>query len=123
MKISKLDPEFCDAIPQKENMRHGVLYICMACDVAGHLCPCGCGEEVITMFHPKRGWTISYDGKGVTLSPSIGNWNSPCTSHYWIRDNQIIWCSEEIPDVGITRFNWLKKNTFGSKRKKKLRKW
>lgn len=65
MKISKLDPEFCDAIPQKENMRHGVLYICMACDVAGHLCPCGCGEEVITMFHPKRGWTISYDGKGL----------------------------------------------------------
>lgn len=117
MKISNLRPLFCDAIPLKGEMTPGILYVCMRCDVAGHLCPCGCGEEVITMFHPSRGWTISYDGQGVTLSPSIGNWNSACSSHYWIRDNRVIWCSEKIHEKGITKTQWLKR--FSSRRKPK----
>lgn len=26
-----------------------------------------------------------------TLSPSIGNWNFRCRSHYWIRQNRVEW--------------------------------
>jgi len=30
-------------------------------------------------------------GDLVSLFPSIGNWSHPCKSHYWIRDNKVIW--------------------------------
>jgi hypothetical protein len=32
-----------------------------------------------------------FDGESVSLAPSIGNWEFPCRSHYWIRDNTIRW--------------------------------
>jgi Leucine-rich repeat (LRR) protein len=30
----------------------------------------------------------------VSLSPSIGNWNHKCKSHYFIRNDKVIWASE-----------------------------
>ena len=36
-------------------------------------------------------WRLSFDGVSVTLEPSIGNWNFPCQSHYWIRRNRVVW--------------------------------
>ena len=40
-----------------------------------------------------------YDGR-TTLHPSIGNWNFPCRSHYWIRRDRVewapAWSDEEI---------------------------
>jgi hypothetical protein len=27
----------------------------------------------------------------VSLDPSIGNWQFPCRSHYWIRRERIVW--------------------------------
>ncbi|MHB8697625.1 MAG: DUF6527 family protein [Sulfuricaulis sp.] len=38
-------------------------------------------------------WQIRKDGDLVTLYPSIGNWNYPCHSHYWIRRNRIQWAA------------------------------
>jgi hypothetical protein len=35
---------------------------------------------------------IERDGT-VSLRPSIGNWNHPCQSHYWISDSQIVWAA------------------------------
>ncbi len=96
MRKNELKPIFCDAIPTKPEMEEGILYICIQCNVADHLCPCGCGEEVITMFHAQRGWTLTYDGQHVSLNPSIGNWSFPCSSHYWITENKVVWCSEAI---------------------------
>ena len=32
-----------------------------------------------------------FDGKTVSLEPSIGNWSFPCQSHYYIRKNRIKW--------------------------------
>jgi hypothetical protein len=34
---------------------------------------------------------MTFDGDLVSLSPSIGNWQFPCRSHYWIRENAIVW--------------------------------
>lgn len=36
-------------------------------------------------------WQMKRDGNVVSLSPSIGNWNSPCQSHYWIVGNRVEW--------------------------------
>jgi hypothetical protein len=30
-------------------------------------------------------------GDSVSLDPSIGNFNLPCQSHYWIRDGKVVW--------------------------------
>lgn len=57
--------------------------------VAIHLCPCACGNRVITPFSPNA-WKLTFDGQSVSLYPSVGNWNFPCKSHYWIVNNVII---------------------------------
>ena len=33
-----------------------------------------------------------YNGKEISLTPSIGNYEFPCQSHYFIRHNRVEWC-------------------------------
>lgn len=80
---------FVDNIPNKANMESNTLYISLKYNVAIHKCACGCGNEVVTPFDERRGWILSYNGKGISLSPSIGNWNLPCKSHYWISNSEV----------------------------------
>lgn len=67
-----------------------ILYVSEEFDVAGHLCPCGCGNKIITPLGPTDWSFVEEDGK-VTLDPSIGNWQIPCRSHYWITNGEIDW--------------------------------
>lgn len=83
-----MKPCFIARIP--DELEQGVLYISEECQVAIHLCPCGCGEESITPFYP-NGWDLIVEGDLVSLHPSIGNWYFPCRSHYWIKKNEVIW--------------------------------
>jgi hypothetical protein len=80
--------EFVDFIP--EVLAPGILYVSMQYKSVAHLCCCGCGSKVVTPLSP-TGWRLSYNGKAISLSPSIGNWKLECQSHYWIEDNQIEW--------------------------------
>lgn len=80
--------EFVDAIP--EILREGVLYVSIRHATALHLCACGCREEVVTPLSPVA-WAITFDGRTVSLSPSIGNWSLRCRSHYWIRRGRVVW--------------------------------
>jgi hypothetical protein len=57
-----------------------------------HKCCCGCGREVVTPLSP-TGWQLIFDGKAVSLYPSIGSWSLPCRSHYFITKNQVVWAS------------------------------
>lgn len=66
------------------------LYISMEYGTVVHLCACGCGRRVVTPLSP-RDWKLTFDGASVTLSPSIGNWQYPCRSHYWIRNSRVEW--------------------------------
>jgi hypothetical protein len=50
----------------------------------------GCGTKIVTPLRETEYELIERDGS-VSLHPSIGNWNHPCQSHYWIRDNHIVW--------------------------------
>lgn len=89
--------KFVETIPLEPE--EGVLYITFKYKTAVHLCACGCGNKVITPINPNF-WELTFNGKSITLSPSIGNRGFECKSHYWIRQNQIIrashWSEEKM---------------------------
>lgn len=88
MKLVTIVPQFVELIPRE--IQDGVLYISEKYGTASHNCCCGCGMKVVTPFSPAR-WQLRREGSLVTLFPSIGNWNFPCRSHYWIRRNRVEW--------------------------------
>jgi hypothetical protein len=74
----------------------GVLYVSEEFDIAAHLCPCGCHSKVRTPLG-LTDWTLEETENGPTLYPSIGNWQLPCQSHYWIIDGRVIWSTKWTP--------------------------
>jgi hypothetical protein len=109
--MKKLSHKFVELIP--EHLKDGILYVSIKHCVAIHKCVCGCGKEVVTPISPK-GWKLIFDGETVSLSPSIGNWNFECHSHYWIKENQIIYAKSWDDDKSIKK---------KSKKKKFFRFW
>ena len=91
MKRYNMKIAFVHRVPSQ--IEEGVLYICLDCDVVVHKCACGCGEKVVLPLAPEH-WQLYYDGD-VTLSPSIGNYQYECKSHYFIRKSQVIWVDSE----------------------------
>lgn len=100
MRYKAITHEFVDNIP--DSLEDGKIYLSIPFSTAVHRCFCGCGNEVVTPFSPTD-WKLTYDGKTISLTPSIGNWGFPCMSHYWIRNNDIQsarkWNREEIEAV------------------------
>jgi hypothetical protein len=92
----------------------GVLYISIEHATAVHKCFCGCGREVVTPLSPVA-WQLTFDGVSVSLYPSIGNWNLPCRSHYFIERNKVIgapeWSEGRI-NVGRQREAFLRKRYY-----------
>lgn len=95
MKTKVLHHSFVRFIP--ETVDEGVIYISMEYGTAQHCCVCGCGSLVVTPFSPTD-WQLCFNGEAVTLSPSIGNWNFACQSHYWIRKGRIQWAGKWSED-------------------------
>ena len=89
--VSSLMPLYIDIIPDR--VEPGVLYVSRRFATAIHLCACGCGKEVVTPLS-KGEWKIQGSAKIVSLYPSIGNWEYPCQSHYWIKQNKIVWAGK-----------------------------
>lgn len=85
-------PRFVDVFP--DALEEGVLYISLRFNTAVHLCACGCGMETITKIAPGE-WRMMYNGKEISLLPSIGNWDFGCRSHYWIRNNKFVFIKEK----------------------------
>ncbi|WP_225587070.1 DUF6527 family protein [Algoriphagus sp. Y33] len=79
---------FVEFIP--DQLQEGILYISMEYCTAIHLCVCGCRNKVVTPFSPTD-WKMTFDGKGISLYPSIGNWSFECKSHYWIKKSKVEW--------------------------------
>lgn len=89
-------PRFVELIPQRVEER--VIYISMEYATAIHRCPCGCGGEVVTAFSPTD-WSLEFDGESISLDPSIGNWNFPCRSHYYIKRGKVRWAASMSPEA------------------------
>jgi len=111
--------KFIEFVP--DVLEDGVLYISVEYCSAIHKCVCGCGNQVVTPLSPTD-WQLTFDGKNVSLSPSVGNLNFDCKSHYWIRKNKIvfarIWTDEEIK-VGRENDKKKKNKYFLSSKKNK----
>lgn len=71
----------------------GILYIAEEFGAAAHLCACGCGAIVRTPLDPAE-WSLTETEDGPSLYPSIGNWQEPCQSHYWIERGKVKWAAK-----------------------------
>lgn len=71
----------------------GVLYVSEEFGTAAHLCVCGCGSKIRTPLGPTE-WSLEETASGPTLRQSIGNWQQPCQSHYWIRRGEVVWSAK-----------------------------
>ncbi len=87
LRHKRLEPKFVTEVPPE--LDEGVLYVSMEYGTVLHRCCCGCGEEVVTPLTPTD-WKLTFDGVGISLSPSVGNWNLPCQSHYVISRNAVL---------------------------------
>lgn len=96
MRLQRIQHQFVEFIPEK--LESGTLYISLEYNSANHLCACGCGREVVTIIGPVDS-SITYNGRSVSISTSIGNSNFPCKSHYWIQDNRVVWESRMTPQL------------------------
>ena len=83
--------EFVEYIP--DELKERTLYISQEYGTAVHKCCCGCGREVVTPLSP-TGWQLTFNGKSVSLYPSIGSWSLPCQSHYFITKNRVVWAPQ-----------------------------
>lgn len=104
--------EFVELIP--EELAERTLYISMFYSTVAHKCCCGCGREVVTPLSPTD-WNLMYDGVAVSLSPSVGNWNFPCRSHYWVQRSTVHWAeqwSDERIATGRAYDRWAKDGYF-----------
>lgn len=92
-KIYKFERiELCKFIP--EILEYKVLYISEEFGCIIHLCPCGCGNQIVISIKPKwyHGWEYNRENNLVTLSPSLLNTSCPNHFHYFIKENNILWC-------------------------------
>jgi hypothetical protein len=106
--------EFVEFIP--DVLKEGTLYVSMEYATVVHKCCCGCGKEVVTPLSPTD-WRLIFDGKTISLDPSIGNWSFECRSHYWIRGSTVRWAaqwSQEEIAAGRSRDRIAKGRYFGT---------
>ena len=87
MRTKKLKHEFVDTIPA--TLQEKVIYVSIKHKNVAHLCACGCGHRIDTPLDPEE-WKLTYDGKHLSLWPSIGNWDLPCRSHYFITNDKAV---------------------------------
>jgi hypothetical protein len=108
-----LKHEFVEFIP--DELIAETIYVSIRFATVAHLCCCGCGNKVVTPLRPTD-WRLIFDGKTISLDPSIGNWSFSCRSHYWIVRNKIKWArqwSQEEIRAGRAHDRLAKEDYFG----------
>lgn len=113
-----LSHKFVKNIP--ENPEDGVIYISIEYATVIHKCCCGCGRQVVTPLSPTD-WKLIFNGKTLSLYPSIGNWSFPCQSHYWITESTVVWApkwTKKQIDLG-KKYDELNKEQYFKKAKNK----
>lgn len=85
--------KYIEAFPTP--MEPGIVYVSLPYSTSGHICPCGCGREVVTKLSPAR-YKIIFDGE-VSLWPSVAATGLPCNSHYFITRGEVDWYTELNP--------------------------
>jgi len=108
-----LETKFVEFVPS--DLLEGILYISVEYGTVVHQCACGCGNKVVTPLTPTD-WKMTYNGETVSLNPSVGSWNLPCKSHYWIEENKVVWAkrwSNEQIEAGRSAEKLVKEDYYG----------
>ena len=95
MKLTKIRLQRVHYMPK--DLEPGTLYVSEEFDSVLHICACGCGSKISTPLGPTE-WSFKDTPGGPTLYPSVGNWQLPCQSHYWIRAGRIEWSIKWSPE-------------------------
>lgn len=90
-KLDRITHRFVERVPSP--LEDGIVYVSIEFGTVIHKCCCGCGDKVVTPLTPVD-WEVIYNGQSISLYPSIGRWNAPCQSHYWIRNNRVMWSDQ-----------------------------
>lgn len=93
-RLHQVTHRFVERVPSP--LEEGVVYVSIEFGTVIHNCCCGCGDKVVTPLTPVD-WAVVYDGQSISLHPSIGRWDAPCQSHYWIDRNKVIWAGKWSP--------------------------
>jgi len=76
--------EFVETVPKE--LKQGVIYISEKYNTSVHACLCGCLCEVVLPLGDK-GWNCTLKNGKVSFTPSVGNYQQPCKSHYIITND------------------------------------
>lgn len=94
IKKVEITPIFLEGyMPDFETMEEGKIYISEQYGTTVHKCLCGCGEKTILPIDNviegrDFGWKLIKETNGkVSFTPSVGNYQLPCKSHYIITNN------------------------------------
>lgn len=119
--------EYVEFIPSL--LKPGVLYVSIDYGTSAHLCPCGCNSKVILPITPPN-WELEVENNVVSVEPSIGNWELPCQSHYWISNGKIVWAEKwsktKIEESRLQKFKNLKsffRNRANNRKKRSFFEW
>jgi hypothetical protein len=66
-----------------------VVYVSEDYEVAALKCACGCGHRVTLLLGD--GHTVKEVSGSADVYPSIGVWDAPCRSHFWLRNGEVDW--------------------------------
>jgi Family of unknown function (DUF6527) len=85
IKKVEITTEYVEFIPNE--LEDNKIYISEKYKVSVHGCLCGCGN-ITALPLSSNGWNLikEKDNK-ISFTPSIGNYNFPCKSHYIITNN------------------------------------
>jgi len=78
----------CERFP--DELKTGKFYYSPDFRSSVHLCACGCGSRVVLPIKP-AGWQLIQAARSFTISPSVGNREFACRSHYLIEGGRIVW--------------------------------
>lgn len=85
LKTVEVKHVYVDYMP--DVLEEGIIYISELCKVSIHNCLCGCGEETVLPLMNGQ-WTLLKNGDKISFTPSIGNFQFACKSHYIITNNK-----------------------------------
>jgi hypothetical protein len=91
--------KFVDLIPSEKVF--GVLYISLEYGIISHLCPCGCGNLIVTPLAPWA-WSLTFNGETVSLNHSIRNGQIRWAGRF--DEKKIIWVRDKDERDHVNQF-------------------
>jgi hypothetical protein len=86
IKQVEIIPVFVEFVP--EVLEEGKVYISEKYNCAIHNCLCGCGGRTVMPLGADEWQLIKHEDGRVSFTPSVGNFQFQCKSHYIITKNK-----------------------------------